>query len=60
MKKTEPFGYLMTLDLYGCKPGTCDDISLGYKFLEEIVEVLHMKKQSPPFNFKIYENSGLV
>lgn len=52
MKKNEPFGHLMTLDLYDCKSGACDDIALCYHFLEEIVEVLHMKKQSPPFIFK--------
>jgi S-adenosylmethionine decarboxylase len=57
MEKKEPFGYLMTLDLYGCKSGACDDVSLGYRFLEEIVEVLKMKKQSPPFIFKSDEKT---
>ncbi len=50
--KKEPFGYLMTIDLYNCREGVCGDIALGYKFLEEIVEKLGMKKQSPPFIFK--------
>ena len=50
--KKEPFGYLMTIDLYNCKEGACDDISLCYRFLEEIVVALNMKKQSPPFIFK--------
>jgi S-adenosylmethionine decarboxylase len=40
------------MDLYDCKKGTCDDIGLCYNFLEEIVEHLKMKKQSPPFIFK--------
>jgi S-adenosylmethionine decarboxylase len=48
----EPFGYLMTLDLYRCKEGICDDIALCYKFLEDIVVKLNMMKQSPPFIFK--------
>ncbi len=48
----EPFGYLMTLDLYGCKEGVCDDIGLCYKFLEDLVVELKMSKQSPPFIFK--------
>ena len=50
--KKEPFGYLMTIDLYGCKEGVCDNISLCYKFLDEIVTELGMKKQAPPFIFK--------
>lgn len=40
------------LDLYECPPGVCDDIGLCYRFLEEIVEVLGMTKQSPPYIFK--------
>lgn len=52
MPKNEPFGYLMTMDLYGCKPGVCDDINACYKFLEDIVEELGMKKQSPPYIFR--------
>lgn len=42
----------MTLDLYRCKEGICDDIALCYKFLEDIVVKLNMMKQSPPFIFK--------
>lgn len=52
MSKIPPFGYLLTLDLYGCKEGLCDDLSFCYKFLEDIVEKLKMHKQSPPFIFK--------
>src|SRR3989338_354893 len=52
MAKCEPFGYLLTLDLYDCKPGVCDDIAACYNFLDELVDVLGMKKQSPPFIFK--------
>lgn len=51
-KKTEPFGYLMTIDLYGCKTGVCDDLSRCYQFLEDIVDTLRMKKQSPPYIFR--------
>lgn len=50
--KKEPFGYLFTLDLYGCKEGVCDDISLCYGFLEDVVTKLQMTKQSPPFIFR--------
>ncbi len=52
MSKVAPFGYLLTLDLYGCKEGACDDLSLCYKFLEDLVQQLNMSKQSPPFIFK--------
>lgn len=46
------FGYQLLLDLYGCKEGTCDDLSLCYQFLDEIVEKLGMEKQSPPSIFR--------
>lgn len=50
--KKEPFGYLITLDLYGCKEGVSDDLGLCYQFLEDLVEKLKMKKQSPPYIFR--------
>lgn len=56
MKKTQPFGYLLTLDLYNCRSGACDDITLCYNFLEDIVVKLCMTKQSPPFIFKSDDN----
>ena len=48
----EVFGYQLLLDLYGCKKGVCDDLSLCYQFLDEIVDVLGMEKQSPPSIFR--------
>ena len=42
----------MLLDLYDCKPGACDDLGLCYNFLEEIVGVLKVAPQSPPFIFR--------
>lgn len=48
----EPFGHLLTLDLYGCKAGACDDLSLCYDFLERLVAELGMTKQAPPFIFR--------
>lgn len=47
-KKCKAFGYELLLDLYDCNPGACDDLSLCYKFLDEIVEYLGMRKQAPP------------
>ena len=68
MKKIKPFGHLMTVDLYGCRKGVCDNLDLCYQFMEDIVNKLKMKKQSPPFIFRsdneIYPDkaglSGLV
>jgi S-adenosylmethionine decarboxylase len=52
LQDPRPFGYLFTLDLYECKEGVCDDISLCYQFLEDLVAELKMRKQSPPFLFR--------
>jgi S-adenosylmethionine decarboxylase len=52
-----PFGYLLTLDLYGCQEGTCDDLNLCYRFLEDLVILLNMTKQSPPFIFRSDETT---
>ena len=46
------FGYQLLLDLYGCKKGVCDDLTLCYQFLDEIVGYLGMEKQSPPNIFR--------
>ena len=40
------------LDLYECKPGVCDDLSLCYQFLDDIVGDLGMEKQAPPNIFR--------
>jgi len=46
------FGYQLLLDLYGCKEGVCDDLSLCYNFLDQAVTDLGMEKQSPPSIFR--------
>lgn len=51
-EKTAPFGFQLLLDLYGCKKGACDDLSLCYDFLERLVGVLKVEPQSPPFIFR--------
>jgi S-adenosylmethionine decarboxylase len=51
VQKVVPFGYELLLDLYDCTPGACDDLSLCYKFLDEIVPFLGMEKQAPPSIF---------
>ena len=46
------FGYELLLDLYDCKEGACDDLTLCYQFLDEAVTELGMEKQSPPSIFR--------
>lgn len=50
-KRQKAFGYELLLDLYDCTPGVCDDLSLCYKFLDEVVEYLGLEKQAPPSIF---------
>ena len=51
-RRPAPFGYQLLLDLYDCKRGACDDLGLCYEFLEELVEILNVEAQSPPFIFR--------
>jgi S-adenosylmethionine/arginine decarboxylase-like enzyme len=52
MIKQKPFGYSFMLDLYDCKEGVADNITLCYDFLEQLVVFLKMQKQSPPYIFR--------
>jgi S-adenosylmethionine/arginine decarboxylase-like enzyme len=52
MSKNAVFGYELLLDLYECKPGVCDDLTVCYNFLDEIVGFLGMEKQAPPSIFR--------
>ncbi|MFH1678526.1 MAG: S-adenosylmethionine decarboxylase [Candidatus Omnitrophota bacterium] len=54
--KEQVFGFELLLDLYDCRPGACDDLTLCYQFLDEIVEDLGMEKQAPP---NIFRTDGL-
>ncbi len=51
-RRAAPFGYQLLLDLYDCKKGACDDLTLCYGFLEGIVKALNVEPQSPPFLFR--------
>lgn len=51
-EQNQVFGYQLLLDLYGCKEDVCDDLSLCYQFLDEIVTELGMEKQAPPNIFR--------
>ena len=52
MEDNRVFGHQLLLDLYGCREGVCDDLTLNYKFLDEIVSELGMEKQAPPNVFR--------
>lgn len=52
VRTPKPFGYLLTLDLYGCRPGAADDLTLCYDFLRSLVKELAMTMQAPPFIFR--------
>lgn len=49
------FGYQLLLDLYDCKKGAADDLTLCYDFLVKVVRLLKMHPQSPPFLFRTDE-----
>jgi len=51
-KNNQAFGYQLLLDLYDCREGVCDDLSLCYKYLDESVAALGMEKQAPPNIFR--------
>ena len=53
--KESAFGYELLLDLYDCRQGVCDDLTLCYQFLDEIVDYLGMEKQGPPSIFRTDE-----
>lgn len=48
---SKPFGTLYALDMYDCRPGAADDLELIYRFLEKLVDVIGMTKQSNPICF---------
>jgi len=45
----EPFGYTVMADAFDCAPGSCDDLELHYRFLEQLVDALGMTKMTTPF-----------
>lgn len=48
MGQDKVFGYLLTMDLYGVEPERCQDLNLGYDFLDKLPGYLGMHKQSLP------------
>ena len=60
MSKTAVFGYELLLDLYECKPGVCDDLTLCYNFLDEIDSASSkIKVQGARYPEKLEKMTGL-
>ena len=47
--ENKPFGYSFLVDLYEVQPNLCDDVEFTYRMLEELVDLLKMTKQCPPY-----------
>ncbi len=43
------FGYHLALDIYNCDKDALDSIERCYYYLDRMVDLLEMSKQSPPF-----------
>jgi len=48
----DPFGYQLLVDCYDCQPPVYDSIDACHAFLLELVDVLGVKTQAPPFVFQ--------
>lgn len=51
------FGYSYLLDMYGVRPGACDNLELNYRFLEELVHKIGMTPMTLPFIIHAPRNS---
>jgi S-adenosylmethionine decarboxylase len=51
-KKERVFGYELLLDCYDCKPEVCGELEHCYSYLNNMVDFIGMKKQSPPSIFR--------
>jgi S-adenosylmethionine decarboxylase len=51
-KKGSVFGYELLLDCYDCKDEVCGNLDHCYSYLNNMVDFIGMKKQSPPSIFR--------
>lgn len=51
-KQARVFGYELLLDCYDCKPEVCGELEHCYSYLNNLVDFIGMKKQSPPSIFR--------
>ena len=52
MKNERVFGYELLLDCYDCKPEVCGELEHCSSYLDNLVDFIGMKKQSPPSIFR--------
>lgn len=50
-----PWGYQLSLDLFGCDFDDCCDLDKGYEYLDKLCVHLDMTKQTQPYIFKTCE-----
>ena len=43
------FGYQLVLDCYGCSKERIDSIEICYYYLDQLVDLIGVHRQSPPF-----------
>lgn len=55
--ESEPWGYQLIVDCFGCDEAVCCDLDQGYEFLDKICLHLKMTKQTQPYIFKTCETS---
>jgi len=48
LKPRKVFGYHMILDLYGCDPKALDSLEVCYNYLDGLVDLIKVHRQSPP------------
>lgn len=47
-----PWGFQLSLDLFGCEFDVCCDLDQGYDYLDKLCIHLQMTKQTQPYIFK--------
>lgn len=55
--ETQPWGYQLIVDCFGCDFEACTDLDKGYEFLDQICVHLDMTKQTQPYIFKTCETA---
>ena len=51
MIQNKSFGQELLIDLYNCEASLVNNLDFNYKVLDELVDILKMQKQAPPFLF---------
>ena len=57
VETSNPWGYQLIVDCFGCDESICCDLEKGYEFLDKICLHLKMTKQTQPYIFKTCETT---